>query len=180
MNIVESALGHYEPHGLINAADVIVGHSFGTSITPKSPNGRLAAFIERHADGRAIVADYTLVQAMSDPEIVDLVVGAPEDPDANATVSNTLGTKGGTWGVLLAAQEFMHENNLRHPLQVAQAHHIGRISMQANKLGMRSVIPLGLPHNFDHKSRQWWTWNLAFWMLREVPGAWELRRQGQL
>jgi hypothetical protein len=173
MNIIESARGHYQPHGLINGADVIIGHSFGLATTPKSPNGRLAEFIMRNADDRPIIADQTLVDAFPDPNVVDLAVGGP--------VSNTTGSEGGTWGVLLAAQEFMKENDLRRPLQVAQAYHIGRIGMQAEKLNMHSIIPSGLPRNFDHHAwKQWWTRNAALWFMREVPGSIALRRLGQL
>ncbi|HKR82410.1 MAG TPA: hypothetical protein VJR27_05450 [Candidatus Saccharimonadales bacterium] len=87
---------------------------------------------------------------------------------------------GGSWGTLLEAMNFMDENNLGRPMQVGQAYHIGRIGMQADRLGMRSVIPDGLPRNFDRSSAQIWTRSMALWAPREVLGSMVLRKQGKL
>lgn len=96
-------------------------------------------------------------------------------------MSNNVGTVGGSWGILVEAKEYMDDNNLSRPMMAAQAYHVGRVAMQARKLGMTDiVIPEGLPRNFDLTSEQPWTRSLGAWVPREIIGSFVLRSQSRL
>ena len=173
MNILKSATGHYEQAGNPDDADIIVGHSFGTSTHPESPNGALARFILDTEDGRPIVVDRTLAQAFPKSHLVDVVV--------DGAVSNATGSMGGSWETLKVAKEHMGQVGLERPLMIAQAFHIGRVAMQAERIGMDNIIvPANLPTVFDKGSEQAWTRSAALWVPREVVGSWVLRYQGKL
>ncbi|MGB4957267.1 MAG: hypothetical protein WBO49_02370 [Candidatus Saccharimonas sp.] len=173
MNILKSATGHYETAGNSADADVIIGHSFGTSTHRESPNGALAQFILDHEDGQPIVVDRTLADAFPKSTQLDLII--------EGAVSNTTGSVGGSWGILIGAKEFMDQTESVQPLMVAQAFHIGRVAMQAEKIGMHNVIiPEQLPDIFDKESEQFWTRSSSLWIPREVVGSFKLRGQGKL
>ena len=173
MNIIESAFGKYEISGKVADADIIVGNSFGTSIHSESPNAAIARYILANEQGQPIVLDRTLADAFPQSTQLDVVV--------EGDVSNTVGSVGGSWGVLVEAKKYMDEAELHRPLMAAQAFHVGRVAMQAMKLGMVDVIiPDGLPRDFDKQSEQPWTRSLGLWVPREVIGSFVLRRQGRL
>jgi hypothetical protein len=173
MNILESALGHYETRGRIEDADVIVGHSFGTLTGEGSVNRYLAERILDNRDGRPIVVDRNLANAFgSDADQIDYVV--------EGQASTAAGKGVGTWGTLVEAKDFMDEHGLERPLMIAQACHIGRVAMQAQKLHMDAVIPADLPASFDAASEQIWTRSKILWIPREVVGSLVLRYWGQL
>jgi len=174
MNILRSATGHYEKVGNPADADVIVGHSFGTSTHSESPNGALARFILDSESGQPIVVDRTLADAFPKSTLLDVVI--------DGAVSNSIGSVGGSWGILVRAKEYMDEAELSQPLMVAQAFHIGRVAMQAEKVGMHHIIiPEGLPRVFDAESKQQlWTRSVSQWVPREVAGSLVLRSQGRL
>lgn len=173
MNILKSALGRYECSGDPAHADVIVGASFGTSTHRKSPNGALAEFILEIEDGQPIVVDRTLAESFPNPRLPDIVV--------DDAVSNAMGSVGGSWDILSRAKEYMDEEKFNRPLLVAQAFHIGRVAMQAEKIGMHNrIIPSGLPTIFDRESDQLWTRSVGLWVPREVIGSFALRYQDKL
>jgi hypothetical protein len=173
MNIIESAFGKYETSGKVADADIIVGNSFGTSIHSESPNAAIARFILANEQGQPIVVDRTLAGVFPESTQLEVVV--------DGAVSNTVGSVGGSWGVLVEAKKYMDEVELHRPLMVAQACHIGRVAMQAEKLGMANIIiPDGLPGNFDQQSEQRWTRSLGLWVPREIIGSFVLRGQGRL
>ncbi len=173
MNIVSSALGHYEVTGDPHSAEVIIGHSFGTQVGEDSTNRSIANFILQNAGDRPIVADRTLANAFPGrDEDVDLIV--------EGAVSNGVGQGVGSWGALVGAKSFMERENLKTALMVGQAHHIGRVVMQAEKLGIASIVPVNLPNRFDPESEQRWTRSLRMWLPREIIGSLVLRVQGRL
>ncbi|MDB5160562.1 MAG: hypothetical protein JWO99_825 [Candidatus Saccharibacteria bacterium] len=173
MNILSSALGHYEAVGRATDADIIVGNSFGTSIHPESPNAAIARFILANEQGQPIVVDRTLADAFPKSTQLDVVV--------DGAVSNTIGSVGGSWGILVEAKKYMDEVELSRPLMAAQAFHVGRVAMQAEKLGMTGIIvPEGLPTSFDRASDQIWTRSQVLWVPREVLGSAALKAQGKL
>lgn len=173
MNIFESATGHYAATGNPADADVIVGHSFGTSTNRESPNGALARFILNAKVGQPIVVDRVLAEAFPNSTSIAVVV--------DGATSNATGSVGGSWEILAEAKRFMDEKGLRSPLMVAQAFHIGRVAMQATRVGMGNVIvPEDLPAVFDEESRQAWTRSASLWLPREVVGSFVLRSQGKL
>ena len=173
MNILHSALGNYESAGKPIDADIISGHSFGTSVNAGSPNHALARFAYKIADGRPIAVDRTLVAAFPRGEAdVAFIVDGP--------ISNTFGAGVGSWGTLAETKTYMERHNLVMPLLVAQAHHIGRVALQARKLEMDPVIPEDLPRDFDKESDQIWTRSLAMWVPREAVGSFVLKAQGKL
>lgn len=173
MNIIESAFGKYEVSGKAADADIIVGNSFGTSIHSESPNAAIARFILANEQGQPIIVDRTLASAFPKSTRFDVVV--------DGAISNTIGSVGGSWGVLVEAKKYMDETALHRPLMAAQAYHVGRVAMQAEKLGMANIIiPDGLPRNFDKQSEQQWTRSLGAWVPREIIGSYVLRGQGRL
>ena len=173
MNTIKSAFGKYEISGKPAGADIIVGNSFGTSTHLESSNAAIARFILANEQGQPIVVDQTLADAFPQSRLLDVVV--------DGAVSNNIGTVGGSWGILVEAKEYMANNNLSHPMIAAQAFHVGRVAMQAEKLGMMNiVIPEGLPRGFDPSSEQPWTRSLGAWVTREIIGSFLLRAQGRL
>lgn len=60
--------------------------------------------------------------------------------------------------------------DLQNTVVLAQAFHIGRLAVLAQKMNLGEIIaPKNLPREFDSKSAQKWTRNHARWMIREVP-----------
>ncbi|HJQ08312.1 MAG TPA: hypothetical protein VJ836_02395 [Candidatus Saccharimonadales bacterium] len=173
MNIVSSALGHYEVVGNPADADLIVGHSFGTVTSEDSANRFIADFILQNAAGRPVVADRMLVNAFpGKDQDVDHVVEGP--------ISNGVGQGVGSYGTLVEAKAFMEREGLKTALMVGQAHHIGRVVMQAKKLGIPSIVPANLPSRFDPGSEQRWTRSVVMWLPREIIGSFVLRVQKKL
>jgi len=180
MNIVESALGRFEPVGNPFVADCIIGHSFGTETGREGVNAALAELMlgwqQKIAGEVPLIADQMLVDAFPEDERdkVALSVGGE--------ISDTLGTKGGTWGVLLEARDYMLQYGLSRPMMVGHAGHIGRVVRQASKVENmpETIIPSVLPAYFDKDSEQAWTRSRALWVPREVIGSLVLRAKGQL
>jgi hypothetical protein len=173
MNIVKSALGYYETSGNPKLADCIIGHSFGTLTGESSVNRALAEYILGLCEGRPIIADRMLVEAFpgKDEQVAHVVEGP---------ISNLIGQGVGSWGTLVEACAYMQEHGLYLPAMVAQAHHIGRVVMQAEKLGITSVVPPDVPRTFDGASGQIWTRSVLWWVPREIGGSLVLRAQGKL
>lgn len=163
-NIVKAALGHTEAVGNPGAADVLMGHSFGTLIDSDSVNRALAESMLEHRDGRPMVADKMLADAFP--------FGAPKvDYIVEGQITNSFGRGVGTRGTLIAGKGFMETEGLTMALQIAEKHHIGRVAMQAAKLEIPSIIPAGLPEGFDPRSAQWQTRGQLSWLVWEVVGV---------
>ncbi len=155
-------------------ADCVVGHSFGTSIDESSVNAQLATQMQTYAEGRPMIADRTLVNALPGVEnfMAHIVEGA---------VTNIRAQGVGTWGILVEAHQYMEEHDLHCPIMIAQAYHIRRAVKQAAKLGIHSIVPEGLPEEFDVTSDQKWTRSAALWIPFNALGSLLLlRRRGQL
>jgi len=163
MSIVRSALGHYEASGNPAHAQLISGHSFGTQTGEHSVNRALAEKIAAWASERLIVVDEMLAKAFTRdmPKIHSVIEGEITDTQGNGL---------GTWGTLERTKRLMDGKGLETALLVAQAHHVGRVAMQAEKLGMHTVVPEGLPQGFEPMSAQWWTRSQSLWVPREVAG----------
>jgi len=163
----------YEAQGDIAEADCLIGHSFGTSIDAGSVNHQLAEVMLQNADGRPMIADRTLVDAFpnGNTHMAHVVEGA---------VTNIKAQGVGTWGTLVEAQRYMEENGLNQAMMVAQAYHISRVVKQAAKLGMSSIVPNGLPTDFDKESDQIWTRSPYLWIPFNALGSLILKRRGQL
>ena len=157
MNIIRALFGRYTPVGDPTQADCIMGHSFGTDISPQSVNRLLVDSMKRYANGRPIIADRMLVQADPEGEKVyaHIIDGEITKMDGQS----------GTGRVLKNALGYMNEHSLSKPLMVAQQYHIDRVVRQASKLGLHSSVPPGLPEQFDKRAKQFWTRN----KLRLIP-----------
>ena len=171
-------LGQYEAAepSQIATAECVIGHSFGTSVGPGSVNARLgslAAFWAEATDTPLIV-DHVLAKAL--PE------GAPEPVAVTkGKISTTTGGGLETWGTYLRAEEYMAHHYLWNPIVVAQAFLAVRAARQATKLGMKPILPSGLPHQFDpHAEKQDWTHSRSAWIRRELVGVFVLKAQGRL
>jgi len=163
----------YVAQGNIAEADCLIGHSYGTSIDTSSVNHQLAGVMQRHADGRPLIADRTLVDAFpnGDTHMAHVVEGMTTNIKARGV---------GTWGTLVEAQEYMEENGLSQAMMIAQAYHIKRVVKQAAKLGMSSIVPEDLPTDFDKDSDQIWTKSPYLWIPFNALGSLILKRRGQL
>ncbi|HSX32514.1 MAG TPA: hypothetical protein VLF43_04570 [Candidatus Saccharimonadales bacterium] len=163
----------YEAQGNSAEADCLIGHSYGTSIHTGSVNHQLASVMQQHAHRRPLIADRTLVDAVPNGEAdMAYVVEGP--------VTNSKGQGVGTWGTLVEAQQYMEENGLSKAMMIAQAYHINRVVKQAAKLGMSSIVPEGLPTDFDRNSEQIWTRSPYLWIPFNTLGSLILKRRGQL
>jgi hypothetical protein len=127
-----------------------------------------------HAKSRPMIADRTLVNAL--PKYLQLSVAHIVEGE----VTNIKGQGVGTWGTLVSAQEYMEEHNLERPMMIAQAYHVDRVVRQAAKLGISSIVPRHLPHEFDRKSEQIWTRSLALWLPFNALGSLVLKHRDQL
>jgi hypothetical protein len=172
--LLAAVTGNYEPMGDPQEADCVIGQSFGAGVNePGSVNEHLARFIgKRTPEGVPLILQSEIARAESLNRRPSMVVeGSP---------STSMGGEIDSWEVLLRAHAFMKENGLRRPLLVAQAYHIGRVSVQAVKQGMEPIVPAGLPRLFDPNSIQPWTRSAKLWALREVPGMAYLRFRHKL
>ncbi|MGB4801002.1 MAG: hypothetical protein WBP03_05845 [Candidatus Saccharimonadales bacterium] len=154
-------------------ADSAIGHSFGTTVTEPSVNAQLAALMVVYANGRPMIADRTLVNAL--PNGDELVAHIVEGDVTNIKAQGV-----GTWGTLVEAHQYMEENDLHSPIMIAQAYHIDRVVKQAAKLGIRSIVPEDLPEDFDRTSDQIWTRSAALWIPFNALGSLLLKKRGQL
>lgn len=163
----------YKPSGNLLEADCVMGHSFGTSIGPGSVNALLGQQLLYHAQDRPLIADRTLVDAIpnGDSHMAYTVEGE---------VTNIKAQGVGTWGTLVEALQFMEQEGLSSPLMIAQAYHIRRIVKQAAKLGISSLVPEGLPTEFDKNSDQIWTRSAGLWIPFNALGSLLLKKRGQL
>jgi len=166
---------YYETQGDIDEADCVIGHSFGTSVGEGSVNQQLAWLMTVFASESPMIADRTLVDALPDNDQA-MMAEVVEGPVTNMKAQGV-----GTWGTLVAAHRYMKAHDLHRPIQVGQAYHIERIVRQAAKLGMPpSIVPEGLPQEFDRKSEQPWTRSAALWVPMNAVGSVLLRMRGQL
>lgn len=174
MNIIGSALGHYEVQGDPAKADVLIGHAFGTIVDEFSVNHEIAELMLMYADGRPIIADPTLTSAFPDPECVTYT------PDV--TIANTFGAGGGTWATNVQAKEYMDEHDLKLAIMFGHARHIGRAAMQGRRrLGLHSVLLPGMPRQMVHNDPiQPFVRKEALWVPREIIGSGVLWAQDKL
>jgi hypothetical protein len=173
----------YKAIGNTDQADCLVVHSFGTSTNAESVNHELALFALNIANDRPIIADRAIVDSLpkSSKKAAMVVAGetATHIKMAGKVPMPKIGGDG-TWGTLKAAKQYMDAHQLVRPLQVAQAWHVTRVSKQAAKLGMNSILPKNLPTNFDTDSGQFWTRSLYFWIPVNLLGSLLLKMRGQL
>jgi hypothetical protein len=163
----------YKSCGDIAKADSIIGLSFGTVTEPGGVNAQLADLMLELADGRPMIADRMLVDAMPDGDA--LVSHVVEGPITNIKAQGL-----GTWGTFLSAQQYMQEKGLHSPLLVAQAYHVTRSARQAAKLGIQVIMPEGLPRQFDWRSKQLWTKSVWLWIPCNTLGSLLLKQRGRL
>jgi len=178
MQLLKSAvLGQYEAASFsrIAEADCVIAHSFGTSTSPNSVNGRLGllAAFWANATRTPLITDHVLAEALPDhaPELASTTKGE---------IATATGGGLGTWGTFLAAEEYMAHHYLWNPIIVAQAYHVGRTAAQAVKLDLQPILPAGLPRQFDRESEQKWTRSRGAWLRREIFGSAYLKVTGKL
>lgn len=163
----------YETLGNPSEADCVIALSFGTSVGVNSVNAQLADMMIELSDGRPMIADRPVVDALpfGDYNMLHVVKGP---------VTNIKGEGVDTWRILNEARYHMIENYLHQPLMIAQASHIGRVVRQAAKLGIESIVPEGLPTDFDWASKQIWTKSQYLWVPFNALGSIRLKRQDKL
>ena len=172
MSVLISLFGFYETAGTTNEADCIMGHSFGTDTSEQGVNRQLVDTMKRYANGRPIIADRVLVRADPEGEKVyaHIIDGQITKMDGQS----------GTGKALANAKAYMEGNDLTKPLMVAQKYHIDRVVRQAAKLGLHSIVPPGLPGQFDRRSKQVWTKNRLFFIPLNLFAYIKLKMDGEL
>ena len=157
-----------------SAASCFVGHSFGNSIGEGSPNQQLGQMMLSLADGRPMIADRTLVNAIPGGE--SKIAHVVEGPVTNLKAQGV-----GTWGTWLEARHYMKDNNLSNIVVVfAQQSHLPRVVKQGNKLGIESILPENSVTDFDKTSDQVWTRSPYLWIPFNALGSLLLKKRGQL
>ncbi len=149
-----------------------MGHSFGTDTSEQSVNRQLVDTMKQYAKGRPIIADRILVQADPEGEKVyaHIIDGQITKMDGRSGTGRALGN----------AKLYMDKNNLTKPLMVAQKYHIDRVVRQAAKLGISSIVPPGLPGQFDRQSKQFWTKNRLLFIPLNLFAYIKLKLDGGL
>lgn len=165
--------GFYTVAGTPDEADCIMGHSFGTDTSEQSVNRQLVSIMKQYANGRPLIADRMLVRA--DPEGEKAYAHIIDGPITK------MDGQSGTGRALVNARAYMRDNGLAKPLMVAQKYHIDRAVRQAEKLGIRSLVPPGLPGQFDHRrTEQIWTKNRLLFTSFNLLAYVKLRTNGEI
>lgn len=163
--LLSAATGRYKEIGNSIDADCVIAQSFGaTENGPGRVNEQLARFIVEHAIGLPLLLQGEVAEALPEeaPNPALVIKGKP---------STSSGGELDSWEVLRQCKQYMDEFGLRRPLLVAQAFHIGRVALQAEKQGMTGlIVPSDLPREFDPESIQPWTRSRGQWIRRELPG----------
>ncbi|MEI6237082.1 MAG: hypothetical protein WCP03_00570 [Candidatus Saccharibacteria bacterium] len=171
--------GNYAIRGDTNDADCIIAQSFGYrnehGIKALDPvNIKLARFVLEKADELDL---RTILQ-------VEVAVAyhalSAKKPTFTIDQSRNPIKYLDSWEVLEQSKELMTILDLENPMIVAQAHHVGRVALQAEKLDMSPIVPDGLPADFDDKSEQKWTRSRNLWIRKEIPGMPLLKVLGKL
>jgi len=176
MNVIKAVVtGEYEVIGDPCEADCVIGQSFGAAeFGHGRVNKLLARYIIREAfDDTPLLLQNEIADALStEPRLHDLrIEGKP---------STSTGGELDSWEVLRQFREYMDDHNLNRPILVAQAHHVGRLFLQAMKQGMDPIVLAGLPTEFDPDSTQIWTRSAKLWIPRELAGMAYLKAKHKL
>ena len=172
--------GRYEPRGEPGEADSIALIEFAVPQSPESIGAIHKTEVEvlralfrarSELSGAPIFANRfsAAYMATTIPEL-------PVQIFQVAASSSFAAENTGTWGEL----QQVYEAGYRHPLLIGQAFHIGRVAMQAEKMGLDPIVPPGLPREFDAHSSQPFTRHWLTWVVGEFVGAPVLRRAGHL
>ena len=172
MNHLRSAITvNYDPVANPAEADCVQVHSFGTGYV----NRVLATkALELANDRSAIMADRNAIVELNS---LNFPIGISVAGDIGNGIT---ADRPGTWGALLEMRRIMAAHGWERPLLIGHARHIGRITMQAVKLGMDPIVPTGLPHGLDKNSDQMWTRRLIFWIPYEFAATLKLKLDDQL
>lgn len=173
--MLSAITGNYETLGNPAEADCVIGQSFGAAEHgPGYVNELLAGYIiDKAEDGLPLLLQSEIANSLaSESRKPSLIIGG--------NPSTYIGGELDSWAVLLRARAYMEEHDLYRPLLVAQAFHVGRVSLQALKQGMEPIIPPGLPRQFDSESAQFWTRSQRLWVPRELVGLAYLKARNRM
>lgn len=172
MQFIKAVSGRYAVAGNPAKADCIMGHSFGTDTSIHSVNRKIAELMHQYADGRPLIADRHIVLADPNGEkaYAHVIDGQITQMDGQS----------GTGKALLNAQAYMAQHSLKRPLMIAQRYHIDRVVKQAHKLGISSIVPGGLPSQFDKNSKQVWTRSLWLFIPANLLAYIKLKIDGDI
>lgn len=168
--------GEYTPVGRLTDADSVIAQSFGYRTNdgrslPGPVNEALAEAASTYASelGIPVIAQHEIAENIPD-RLLERVI------EHHRTEGKYLDT----YEVLEQQLKILGELALRKSIVIAQAHHVTRVNRQANKLGMDTVVPEGLPRIWDPDSEQWWTRNPRLWTIHESVGYPILKKRGHL
>lgn len=163
--------GRYKLRGTLEAADSIVGLSFGMRCDeagkicePDPSNAALARFIE-HLDKQRNLPKYLqheITEHLKNPGIEHVKLNVTRSKRRKQLYLDT-------FEVLRQAKIELQRDNKTKPVIVAHAFHVPRVEAIARHMGFETVVLPGLPRVWDGKSSQIWTKNYLFWIFREFP-----------
>jgi hypothetical protein len=161
-NVIKSAItGKYEIIGDPNNYDCTIGQSFGAPERDMPGYGNVNKLLARFIAEKT----NTNVPLILQEEVAESL---PNGLKPSLIIKSEPGSYLDSWSVLEQAGLYMKEHDLKRPLLVAQASHVGRVAMQAILQGMDPTTPPNLPTEFDPKSSQIWTRNKELWIPREI------------
>jgi hypothetical protein len=163
-----SVTGSMPPLGNLDDAEAIIAFPFGRLentagdyIAPGATNLALAEYIANNAQLRE--KNIVLTE-----ELADALDG---DTDGSITLINNINKDGrtsSTYDYAVRAGEHFRQHNIGQLAVVAFRHHLPKANAGIKRVGLKTVVPdLRQVGNFDPESAQWWTRNLAAWIVRE-------------
>lgn len=144
-------------------AECVIGLSFGHRLSsdnkmqPGTSNQDLAAFIVRRYPDKPLLLQHEIAESLQ--SMSSLRPALSVGPKENHYLDSR--------DVLIEAKEYMNRMGLASALLVAQSHHAPRVRLIAEKLGVTTIVPDGLPDTWDSLSAQWWTRSKLLWNVRE-------------
>jgi hypothetical protein len=176
--------GNYKiDHGCLDRHLTLVALDFDTTDDSFSVNAKLAKYI-RQLDGLENMAVYAqsliygiLVRGQNDRSNAAGQKSARnpakliELPSAGAKFFGQKaenGESGDSYDALAKAAAQLPKGAT--VILVCQAYHASRVQKQAALLGLKALLPPGLPRDFSHNGNQPWTRNPTLWRIREIPG----------
>jgi uncharacterized SAM-binding protein YcdF (DUF218 family) len=157
--------GRYAVRGETAQADCVLGLAFGLvrdglQIRPGASNIGLAQLARKHFARLPLILQGEVADAYGEP--------LPGIPLFRIDQHRQAGKYLDTSEVAAQALEIMRQQGWRSAVLLAQAHHVPRVALVCQRLGLQTVVPPGLGEvGFCPNSSQWWTRGRLRWFVRE-------------
>jgi len=173
--IEEASTGNYVPHGDISNADCLIGFSFGYrekngEIFPGLSNEDMANMINEKFFDLPKILQFEIADALDGKNIIERI-----------TVHRNADQYLNSQEVAEQALNIMRQNNWSNAILIAHPHHIPRVNAICKKLGITTIVPIGLENiRFDPQSAQPWTRDVNSWIQKEGPSIRRHAKQNRI